>query len=68
MEPSELKSRRQALGLSREQFAERLGLARWGWQTVGKWERGVTPIRPDVPFVLAELELAELRREAGEGG
>ena len=53
MEPTELRARRKALGLSRQKLAELFGMTR---QQIGSWERGLTPIKPIVALAVAALE------------
>jgi transcriptional regulator with XRE-family HTH domain len=58
--PADLKSRREALGLTQSALAERLGVS---VQAVRHWEQGVRPI----PAML-ELALECLKRRAGARG
>lgn len=51
MTPNQLQAARKALGLTQHGLADALGMGRWGFQSVGKWERGEKPI--PVPVALA---------------
>ena len=56
MEPADLRTARHALGLSQHALAEALGMGRWGWQTISKWENGRWPIPQDMPGKLAAIK------------
>lgn len=55
MTPDELRSRRQALGLTQKQLGESLGIPD---KTIARWEQGVFPIQHAVMLTLALSHLA----------
>lgn len=52
MLPEDFRTARHALGLSQHQLAQTLRMGKWGFQTVGKWERGEAPIPGAVGIAL----------------
>lgn len=60
MNPSEIKDIRKRLGLTADQFAERLGLTgKHRARTVFKWERGVyTPSKLRQEMMMAQSEIS----------
>lgn len=60
MDKTELKERREALGMTQVSLAARLGVAP---STVARWEQGVVPIPPYLG-----LALQGIRREKKQGG
>lgn len=40
MTAEEIREARKRLGLSQHAMADALGMGRWGWQSVAKWESG----------------------------
>lgn len=44
MTAAEFRNARKALGLTQHGLAEALGFGKWGFQTIGKIERGEAPI------------------------
>lgn len=55
MAPSDFRNARKALGHTRHSMAEALRMGKWGWQTIGKWERGETPIPGPVTLAVQHL-------------
>lgn len=53
MTPTELRTRRQALGLSQHKLARALGVTA---KTVAAWEQGVHPAPPYLALALEALE------------
>jgi DNA-binding transcriptional regulator YiaG len=53
--PHDFRTARKALGLSQHALAEALGMGRWGWQTISKWENGRWPIPKNMPTKLERL-------------
>lgn len=53
MTPFQLRSRREALGLSMEALARRLGIS---VTTVYRWESGRTELPPMLSLAMAEVE------------
>jgi len=60
MTPEQFRAARQSLGLSQHALAEALGMGRWAWQTISKWENGRSPVPADMPAKLAALDRGEL--------
>lgn len=58
MTPADLKAAREALGLSQNGLAERLGVSQ---STVSRWEAGLMPIERPAMLRLALERLAEPR-------
>ena len=56
MDGGELRRRREALGLTQTQLAERLGV---GLRTLQEWEKDLRTIRPMVELALASIERGE---------
>ena len=50
--PEEFRTARKALGMTQHRLAEALGMGRWGFQSVGKWERGEKPIPTPVALAI----------------
>lgn len=44
MTPADFRAARSSLGLTQHELAEALRMGKWGFQTVGKWERGEQPV------------------------
>ena len=44
MTPDDIRDARKALGLTQHGLAKALGFGRWGYQSIGKMERGEVPI------------------------
>lgn len=59
MTPADFRAARKALGLTQHELAEALRMGKWGFQTVGKWERGEVPV-PGPVSVALELMQANL--------
>lgn len=59
MTPTEFRTARKALGLTQHELAGALRMGKWGFQTVGKWERGEVPV-PGPVSVALELMKANL--------
>ena len=55
MTPDQFRTARKALGLSQHGMAEALGMGKWGFQSVSKWERGLKPISPRVALAVKGL-------------
>ena len=55
MTPADFRTARHRLGLSQHGMAEALGMGRWGWQSVSKWERGVHPIPGPIAMLVGRL-------------
>lgn len=60
MSPADFRKSRKRLGYTQHGLAGALGMGKWGFQSVGKWERGENPIP-------RQIELAMLGLERGEG-
>ncbi len=58
MKPEELKRRREALGLTQEQFARELDVTT---MSVSRWERGVYPIPHYIELALEAIEMRRRR-------
>lgn len=56
MTPEEFRIARKDLGLTQHGVAEALGMGRWGFQSVGKWERGEKPIPQTVALAMKGLK------------
>lgn len=61
MTPDQFRLHLRTLGLTYHTAAEALRMGRWGYQSVGKWARGETPVPGPVQVVLEFMldELAE---------
>ncbi len=64
MTPSELRSARKVLGMTQYQLASALGMGRWAYQTLSKWENGDKPIPSDKAAAIRML----LRLQGGNHG
>jgi transcriptional regulator with XRE-family HTH domain len=60
MTPEQFRTARQSIGLTQHALAEALGMGRWGWQTISKWENGHWPVPADMPAKLEMLDRGEL--------
>lgn len=61
MTPDDFRAVRNSLGLTQHELAKALEMGRWGFQTVGKWERGEQPVPGPVRVALrCLLEHGEL--------
>lgn len=58
MEKEDLKKRRERLGFTQAEFAEKLGVAE---NTVWRYEKGATPIPKYMEFVLEALEARKIK-------
>lgn len=56
MTPADFRNARKALGLTQHALAEALGMGRWGFQSVGKWERGESPIPRQIALAIHGLQ------------
>lgn len=63
MNPDELKTRRETLGMTQAQLAEALGV---DVMTVSRWERGARPLSPLLPLALKGLE-SEIKKPNRKG-
>lgn len=58
MTPIQLRDARKSLGLSQHGLAEAMAMGKWGFQSVGKWERGEKPI-PAHYILIVKMLLAQ---------
>jgi transcriptional regulator with XRE-family HTH domain len=61
MTPADLKAARTALGLSQFELADALGLGRYGWQAISRWENGRAKQGIPGPAQVAVLSLVSKR-------
>ena len=64
MTPADLRAARKSLGLTQHALAKALRMGKSGWQSVGRWESGETPI-PGPVQVAVEFLCAEALRKEG---
>lgn len=60
MTPEQFRAARKALGQTQHELAETLRMGKWGFQSIGKWERGEIPVPGPVTLCM-EFLLAESR-------
>jgi DNA-binding transcriptional regulator YiaG len=51
----DIRKIRASLNLSQDGLARALHMGRWGFQTVGKWERGERKVPPHYAALLKQL-------------
>lgn len=59
MTAAEFRNARKALGLTQHGLAEALGFGKWGFQTIGKIERGEAPITDRTAAAIRALLAAQ---------
>lgn len=57
MTPDEFRAARKALGLTQHTMAEALRMGKWGYQTIGKWERGEAEIPGPITLLIEAMML-----------
>lgn len=55
MTPSDLRSARKRLGLTQKGLANALRMGKWGWQSVGKWEKGELDVPGPITLLIEYL-------------
>jgi transcriptional regulator with XRE-family HTH domain len=63
MKPFQFRSARKGLGLTQHELAKSLGMGKWGFQSVGKWERGEKPIPYSIQLAVEALVNRSLKME-----
>lgn len=55
MTADQFRTARKTLGHTQHSMADTLGMGRWGFQTVGKWESGKSPVPGPVAMLVERL-------------
>lgn len=55
MKPDEIRNARKSLGLSQHGLADAMAMGKWGFQSIGKWERGEKPMPAHYALIVKML-------------
>ncbi len=55
MTADQFRTARKRLGLTQHGMAEALRMGRWGFQSIGKWEKGEVPVPGPVQVAMGYL-------------